>query len=55
MAELELNCEKALDEQVKSDIKVNLSAWNPNTVAGCFSTYRRMVVQVQYKGQQILQ
>lgn len=39
---------------VKSDISVNLSAWNKNTVAGCFTTYRRMVVSVDFKGQHIL-
>jgi len=39
---------------VKSDISVNLSAWNTNTVAGCFTTYRRMVVHVEFKGQVIL-
>lgn len=38
----------------RSDISVNLSTWNPNTVAGCFTTYRRMVVQVSYKDQLLL-
>jgi len=40
--------------QVKSDIHVNLSAWNKNTVSGCFATYRRMFVRVEFKGQIIL-
>ncbi|KAG0567659.1 hypothetical protein KC19_7G151900 [Ceratodon purpureus] len=34
--------------QVKSEFNITLSAWNRNTVAGCFSTYRRMVVHVGY-------
>ncbi|KAG0567641.1 hypothetical protein M758_7G126500 [Ceratodon purpureus] len=40
---------------VNSGFNVRLSAWNPNTVTGCFSTFRRIMVRVEYRGQLILQ
>lgn len=40
---------------VRSDINVNLTTWNPNTGSGCVTTYRRMVVHVDYKGELLLQ
>lgn len=41
--------------QVDSAFNVTLSAWNPNTIAGCFTTYERVIVRVLYKSQTILQ
>lgn len=41
--------------QVDSRFAVRLSAWNPNTVAGCFCTFRRVRVRVEYRGQVIVQ
>jgi len=41
--------------QVDSALNVSLSTWNDNTVAGCFITYRRVIVRVEYRGQTILQ
>jgi hypothetical protein len=43
-----------LQWQVKSNFSVTLRAWNTNTVAGCFSTYRRVVVYVEYHDTVIL-
>jgi hypothetical protein len=40
--------------QVSSVFNVRLSTWNPNTVAGCFCTFRRVIVRVEYRGQVIV-
>lgn len=41
--------------QVDSAFDVTVDTKNPNTVAGCFTTIRRVVVRVEYKGQAIVQ
>jgi hypothetical protein len=40
--------------QVDSEITLQLRAWNKNTVAGCFTTFRRVGVSVDFKGQRLL-
>lgn len=40
--------------QVDSSFTVRLGTRNPNTVAGCFCTFRRVVVRVEYRGQVIV-
>nr|PNR49932.1 hypothetical protein PHYPA_011829 [Physcomitrium patens]PNR49933.1 hypothetical protein PHYPA_011830 [Physcomitrium patens] len=39
---------------VSSDFNLTLSTWSPNTVAGCFTTFRELVVAVRYRGDLIL-
>lgn len=41
--------------QVNSAFNATFSTWNTNTVAKCFTTYRRMDVRVEYRGQVLLQ
>lgn len=40
--------------QVDSEITLQLNAWNKNTVMGCFTTFRRVGVYVDFKGQRLL-
>nr|PNR49921.1 hypothetical protein PHYPA_011818 [Physcomitrium patens] len=37
-----------------SDFNLTFSTWSPNTVAGCFTTFRELVVAVRYRGDLIL-
>jgi hypothetical protein len=41
--------------QVNSAFNATFSTWNTNTVTKCFTTYRRMDVRVEYRGQVLLQ